>query len=114
MKRPIAVTVIGWLFIGAGVIGLAYHLSERPLDRWILALSIIRILAVIGGIALLAGQSWARWLILAWLAFHVVLSAFHSLSESMAHLVLTLVVGCTLLRPPASKYFRSVPPEQSR
>jgi hypothetical protein len=106
MKRPIPVTILGCLFIGAGVIGLAYHLSERPLDRWVVALSIIRILAVIGGVGLLVGQGWARWLMLTWLAFHVVVSAFHSLSEFVAHLTLMLVVAYVLLRPPASQYLR--------
>lgn len=96
------------------MIGLAYHLSERPLDRWIVALAIIRIVAVIGGVALLLGQGWARWVMLTWLAFHVVVSAFHSLSEFMAHLVLMLVVGYVLLRPPASQYFCSPPSEQPR
>jgi hypothetical protein len=32
MKRPLPVTILGCLFIVAGVVGLAYHLSERPLD----------------------------------------------------------------------------------
>jgi len=106
MKRPIAVTILGCLFIGAGVIGLAYHLSERPLDRWVVALSIIRILAVIGGAGLLVGQGWARRLMLAWLAFHALVSAFHSLSEFIGHLVLMCVVAYVLLRPPASQYLR--------
>jgi hypothetical protein len=48
---------------------------------------------------------------LAWLAFHVVVSAFHSLSESIAHVALLMVVGYFLLRPPASKYFQSAPSE---
>jgi uncharacterized membrane protein len=106
MKRPFPVTILGCLFIVAGLVGLLYHLSERPLDHWVVPVSIVRIVAVVGGVFLLRGHNWARWLMLAWLAFHVVVSAFHSLSESTAHVVLLMVVGYFLLRPPASKYFQ--------
>jgi hypothetical protein len=109
-KRPVPVTILGCLFIGAGLVGLAYHLSDRPLEAWIL---VLRVLAIVGGVGLLLRQSWARWLTLTWLAFHVVLSAFHSLSEFLAHLVLLLVIAYVLLRPPASQYFRSSSLQQS-
>ena len=111
MKRPLPVTILGYLFIVVGLVGLVYHLFESPPDRWIVLISIVRIIAVVGGVFLLRGHNWARWLILAWLAFHVVVSAFHSLSESIAHVVLLMVVGYFLLRPPASKYFQSVSSE---
>src|ERR1700674_3762000 len=108
MKRPLQVTITGCLFIVAGLVGLVYHLSERPLDHWIVLISMIRIIAVVGGVFLLLGHNWARWLVLIWLAFHVVVSAFHSLSECLAHVALLIIVGYVLLRPPASKYFQSV------
>jgi hypothetical protein len=111
MKRPLPVTIIGCLFIVAGLVGLVYHLSESPLDHGIVLISIVRIIAVVGGVFLLIGHNWARWLMLAWLAFHVVVSAFHSRSEFMAHVVLLMVVGYVLLRPPASKYFQSASSE---
>jgi len=107
MKRPLTVTILGCLFIVAGLAGFVYHLSERPHDHSIVLLSIVRIIAVVGGVFLLMGHDWARWLMLAWLAFHVVVSAFHSLSEFLPHVVLLIVVGYFLLRPPASKYFQS-------
>ena len=108
MKRPLPVTILGYLFIVAGLVGLVYHLSEGPLDRGIVLISIVRIIAVVGGVFLLMGHTWARWLTLAWLGFHVVVSAFHSLSECMAHIVLLIIVSYVLLRPPATKYFQSV------
>jgi len=111
MKRPLPVTILGCLFIVAGLVGFVYHLSESPLDRWIVPISIVRIIAVVGGAFLLMGHNWARWLMLAWLAFHVVVSAFHSLSESIAHVALLIIVGYVLLRPPASRYFQSAPSE---
>ena len=36
-------------------------------------------LAIVCGVFLLRGHNWARWLALAWIAFHVVLSAFHAI-----------------------------------
>jgi len=106
MKRPFPVTILGFLFILAGLVGLVYHLSESPLDHWVIPISIVRIIAVVGGVFLLRGHNWARWLVLAWLTFHVVVSAFNSLSESTAHVVLVMVVGYFLLRSPASRYFQ--------
>ena len=107
MKRPIPVTILGYLFIVAGLVGLAYHLSERPLDRWVALISLIRIIAVVGGVFLLKGHNWARWLMLGWLAFHVGVSAFHSLSDCIAHAVLLLAVAYFLLTAPDSKYFQA-------
>jgi hypothetical protein len=93
MKRPFQVTILGCLFILAGLVGLVYHLSERPLDHWIVLISTVRIIAVVGGVFLILGHGWARWLLLAWLAVHVVVGAFHSVSESLAHVVLLMAVG---------------------
>jgi len=58
MKRPLQVTITGCLFIVAGLVGLVYHLSERPLDHWIVLISMIRIIAVVGGVFLLMGHNW--------------------------------------------------------
>lgn len=32
-KRPRSITIIGWLFVGAGTIGLAYHATEFKAQR---------------------------------------------------------------------------------
>jgi hypothetical protein len=69
MKRPIPVTMLGYLFIVVGLVGLAYHLSQRPLDSWVALIFIIEVIAVVGGWFLLKGRNWARWLMLGWLAF---------------------------------------------
>jgi hypothetical protein len=106
MKRPWQVTIIGGLFIVAGLVGLVYHLTDRPLEQGIVLISLVRLLAVIGGIFLLLGHGWARWLLLAWMALHVGISAFHSMSEFLPHVVLLAVIGYVLLRPPVSSYFQ--------
>ena len=108
-KRPLSVTIIGWLFIVAGAVGLVYHGTEFKIGgpvRYELALvCLIRLLAIVCGIFMLRGRDWARWGLLVWIAYHVVLSAFHSLSQFLMHGLLLAVVAWFLLRPRASAYF---------
>src|SRR5881409_1977434 len=109
-KRPVSVTVIGWLFAAAGAVGLAYHAAEfkaaRPFPYNFLWVCLVRLLAILCGVFILRGRNWARWLLLIWLASHVVLSAFHSLSGFAIHSLLFAVVGHFLVRPQATAYFR--------
>jgi uncharacterized membrane protein HdeD (DUF308 family) len=111
MKRPFQVTLLGWLFIVVGILSTTYHLLKNPLDRWTVPTVLVGIIAIVAGVFLLRGARWARWLLLAWLAFHVVVSALNSVSDAMPHVVLLLVVGYFLLGPPTSKYFQRAQPE---
>ncbi|HZN63783.1 MAG TPA: hypothetical protein VFB66_00655 [Tepidisphaeraceae bacterium] len=108
-RRPVSVTVVGWLFIAAGVVGLAYHVGDfrtpRPFRDGVVWVALVRLLAVAGGVFLLRGHNWARWLLLAWLAYHVVLSALHTPFELVFHGVLLLAIAYLLFRPGASAYF---------
>ena len=109
-KRPLSVTIIGCIFVAAGVIGFAYHVTEfkrRPFEYDILWVSLLRLLAILGGVFVLRGNNWARWLLLVWIAYHVILSAFHSIVELGAHGLLFAVVAYVVFRPRASAYFRS-------
>jgi uncharacterized membrane protein HdeD (DUF308 family) len=106
VERPFQVTVIGWLFIVVGITSTAYHLWRGSPDRWTVPILLVGIAAIVGGIYLLRGARWARWLLLAWLVAHVVAIAFESLSNALAHLVLLLVIGYFLLGPPAARYFQ--------
>ena len=109
-KRPRSVTVIGCLFVVAGVIGLAYHGAEfkaqRPFDNDIVWVLLVRLLAILGGVFLLRGSDWARWFLLIWIAYHVILSAFHSMFELIMHGLLFAVIAYFLYRPRVSAYFR--------
>jgi uncharacterized membrane protein HdeD (DUF308 family) len=111
MKRPFQVTMLGWLFVAVGILSTVYHLLKSSLDRWTVPIVLVGIAAVVAGVFLLRGARWARWLVLAWLGFHVVVSASISLSDAMPHTVLFLVVSYFLLGPPTSKYFQSVQPK---
>ena len=110
-KRPLPVTIIAWLYVVAGVVGLAYHATEfkvaRPFEGDVLWVCFVRLLAIVAGAFMLRGRNWARWLSIAWMAWHVVLSTFHPLSELIMHSVLLVMFGFFLFRPGASAYFRN-------
>lgn len=109
-NRPYQVTFLGWLLIVVGIVSTAIHLWKSTFDRWIPLIVLVGALAVVAGAYLLRGANWARWLTLAWLAFHVVVSALNSLGEALPHLVLLLVIGYVLLGPATSGYFQRPQP----
>jgi hypothetical protein len=112
-KRPLSVTVISYLFVAAGVIGLAYHFTEwdeKPLLEYGLV-CLLRFLAILCGVFMLRGANWARWLLLAWMAYHIVLSALHGLLQVVMHGVLFAMIAYFLFRPAASSYFRGTSAE---
>jgi len=108
-KRPLSVTIVSWLLVAAGVVGLVYHLTEfkalQPFQSDVVWVGLLRLVAIVSGTFMLRGNNWARWLSLAWLAFHVILSGFHSLQELVMHSVLLAVLSYFLLRPEATRYF---------
>jgi len=106
MKRPFEVTFLGCLFIVVGLANPVLHLAHGPADRWMILIAAISIISAVGGIFLLLGRSWARWLLLGWLALHTVISAFNSVSETLAHSLLLAVVGYFLVWSRAAKYFQ--------
>ena len=109
MNRPISVTLISYLFIASGVMGIIYHVSElieivtRPEEIWVL---LIRLLAIIGGVFTLRGANWARWMLVAWIIYHTYLSFFHTTAELAMHAGLTIVVAIALFHPKANAYFQ--------
>lgn len=108
-RRPLSVTIISCLFIAAGTIGLAYHLPEfrGQFKLEFVWVSVVRLLAIVAGLLMLRGVNGARWLLLAWMLFHVILSAFHSLRELAMHALLLVVIAYLLFRPKPSAYFRA-------
>lgn len=109
MKRPLSVTIVGWLFIAAGTIGFVYHLRELtqiPFANDAVWILLIRLLAVAGGMLVLKGKNIGRWLLVAWMAYHVVLSYFHELSELIVHAVLLIAVAVLLFYGRAGEFFR--------
>jgi uncharacterized membrane protein len=113
-KRPLSVTAIGYLYIVIGVIALVSQLAMlRPHGTFqydILWASLVELIALVSGVYILRASNWARWLALAWIIFHVVLSAFHAPLELTIHSLLCLVIAYCLFRPPANDYFRRPSP----
>ncbi|MBI4664220.1 MAG: hypothetical protein HY735_35950 [Verrucomicrobia bacterium] len=114
-NRPRSISVISWMFVAAGVVGLAYHAGEfkvqRPLDLDFLWVCFVRLLAVLCGAFMLRGSNWARWGLVIWLGYHVFLSVLHTPFELVVHSVLFAAVLYFLFRPQASAYFRGpLPP----
>jgi hypothetical protein len=106
-KRPISVTIIAALYLAVGVGGVAVHFREllaRHPDA--VGIELTELIAVLCGVFLLRGHNWARWLALAWIAFHVVLSAFHAIPEFAIHALFCAVIAWALFRPESAEYFR--------
>ncbi|HVP53775.1 MAG TPA: hypothetical protein VMU45_02185 [Candidatus Eisenbacteria bacterium] len=112
-ERPISVTILGYLLIAMGTIGIAYHFAEfksSRLDEYIWVL-LVRLTAIVCGVFLLRGSDWARWVAMAWIAFHVVISYFHSMQEVAFHAVVLVAFAVVLFRAAANRYFRGHAPE---
>ena len=108
-KRPISVTILACVYLAVGVGGFVAHSREllaRHPDA--VAIEVTELTAIVCGVFLLRGQNWARWLALAWIAFHVILSAFHAIPELVIHAVFFAVFAWVLFRPEAARYFRGL------
>src|SRR5712671_121956 len=108
-KRPLPITIVAVVYICAGILGVAYHASEfksSPFEKDAILAVLVRLAAVVAGAFLLMGKNWARWLAVAWIGFHVILSAFHTIPELAMHTALLIVIAYFLLRPTAAQYFR--------
>jgi hypothetical protein len=108
-KRPLSLTIIACVYIAVGTVGFVYHFIEfvqraafRSDAIWV---ELVELLAILCGVFMLRGRNWARWIAVAWIAFHVIVSAFHSVREFGIHLVLCAVIAWIVFRPEAGRYF---------
>jgi len=112
-KRPLSVTLIGGLFIAAGVLQLGFFFYQlnfhRPFHYDDALVGLVRLLAVVCGAFMLRGNNWARWLAIAWLVFHVCVSAFGSAREVIVHTLLFGVIAFFLFRTDARRFFQADP-----
>lgn len=96
--------------IAAGAVGILYHLGDfkgtyRDSEVWFLLA--LRLLAIVAGVFMLKGSNWARWLTLAWLTFHIVVSAFDSWLKFGLHALLLAVFAFFLFRQTAREFFQT-------
>ena len=116
MKRPIGVTIVSVLFIIIGLAGIVRGVwtllagriggitGHELMDASIVEVSSVA--ALLSGVFMWRGANWARWLCLAWMAFHVVISLGHDRMQLIVHLVWLVVLSVVLLWPSANQYFR--------
>lgn len=109
-RRPIPITIIACLLLLVGVAGSVFHFCElgpheafRGANIWIF---VVEFVAIVCGAFLLQGKNWARWLAMAWIAFHVVISFFDSGRKVATHVVILLLFAYFLFRSGANAYFR--------
>ena len=104
MQRPRSVTIISWLFIIFGSIALISGLVTADLkSHWYVHLS--RFLQIVAGVFMLYGRNWARWLLVAWIAFHIGISALHSPLMLLMHVAIFSIILFFVFRRAASAYF---------
>jgi hypothetical protein len=108
-KRPLAIGFLALLYLAVGLIGLVNHFPELREtlgphweNIWIEA---TELLAILCGIFLFRGANWARWLAVAWIALHVVLSVFDNSRGLLVHSVLAAATTWLLFRPESNQYF---------
>ncbi len=106
-RRPISVTIVACLYLAVGAVGFVYHFRELlMLQRDSVWIELTEVLALVSGAFMLRGHNWARWLALAWIAFHVILSIFDSGHGLVVHGLFCAVIAWILFRPEAARYFR--------
>ena len=117
-KRPVPVTVIAFLLIAAGVFGFGVHFREAVSQKVFHAENLWPLVgalpAIVAGVFILLRQNWARWLGLAWMAFHVAISFFDSWQKVAVHLLLFALIAYCLFRADARAYFRNSNSRSSR
>ena len=110
-ERPRPVSVVAWLLIVAGVLGIVLQAVSfiRHLPSGIDAVYVLLLCfaAIACGVLLMRGQSWARWLAVAWFAIHVVVGALHSWQSAVMHIMLLAICTYALFCREAEVWFRS-------
>ena len=109
MKPPLPVMIVIALYLLVGVMGFVYHFPELTAGhRDAIAIELTELLAVVAAVGLLLRQNWARWLALAWVVFHVVISLFHPLRELLIHAALCVLIAWLLYRPATARWFHEI------
>ena len=112
--RPLSITIISWLFMVFGSIALlsgllpltganTAQLVAEFKTHWMVHLS--RLAAIVSGLFMLRAHNWARWLLVAWIVFHIVIGALHGWIPLVTHVLIFTVILCFLFRRPAREYF---------
>ena len=114
-KRPIAVTIVSVLLVIVGLGGMIRGVWTLPAGHSggitghaLIDVSLVEVTslaALVSGLFMWRGTNWARWLCLAWMAFHVVISLGHDQMRLIMHVVWLVVLTVVLFWPSANAYF---------
>ncbi|HWE86906.1 MAG TPA: hypothetical protein VG267_18325 [Terracidiphilus sp.] len=114
-KRPIAVTVVAILLVLGSAAGLAgdfmnsHSLSADHFESvWVGA---VNVLGIVAAVFLFRGSNWARWLAIAWIAFHVAVSFWNPWQQLAMHGLIFALFAWILFRRDARAFFH--PPQAS-
>jgi len=95
--RPWSQVVVAVIFLALGILDIARGLAPlfASAPHWHMATDDVEVLAIgvaaiVGGIYVLRGANWARWLLAVWMAFHVAISIGQP-KQLIAHIV---IFGC--------------------
>jgi hypothetical protein len=110
-ERPLAITVLGWLYIVVGVVGLAHHgyVAIRDFHREDILILLSQVLALVAGVYMLRGANWARWLAFLWIAAHVVIAYLNGIQQALFHAIIFAGITVLLFRADARAWFRPRP-----
>jgi len=105
-KRPVSIWVIALLFLAVGgAMFVAHFHSLLAWEKDAVWVEATELAAVVTGVFLLVGKNWARWLAVAWLAFHVAISV-PDYGKMAGHAAFLVAIAWLLFRPEAGRYFR--------
>ena len=122
--RPTSVTVIAWVFIimgGIGIVTTTIMMNDSTLleirNKSSLSIPIQNaksyfgtIVILVSGLALLKGYNWSRLLYIGWCVIGFVIELFTSpfITALIPSLIVFIVVVFFLFRPKANEYFSSL------
>lgn len=104
-RVPIGVIAVAALYLAVGMGTFIFHLKDlrAPGGIWI---EVTELLAVVCGLFLLGAQNWARWLAIAWMTFHVLLS-YGDWRQLAVHGAFLAFIVWALFRADANRFFRA-------
>lgn len=112
-KRPFEVTVVSLLLIAIGIASIALNASAlkppQAFEPGNLAILGVRLLGILCGVFMFQRHNWARWLGLAWIAFHAVIGFLNSMGQGIVHALIFGMIGIALLQPGVNAWFRNKP-----
>jgi hypothetical protein len=106
-RRPVSVLVVAGLYVAVGTVGFVAHFPTlSAMHRDDVLIELTELVALVAGVYLLRGQNWARWLTMAWIAFHVGISLLDGIQPVVIHCVLCIGIAWGLFHSAANEYFR--------